>query len=173
MNGNNYSYPYWLGDGIYPRLATFVQAFAKPSTEIDKNFSSWQEAARKDIERAFGVLQARWAILARPARHWDKTFLDDIVTCCVILHNMIVEDENGLPTGEQEMEFDDYNGEIVTPDYSIKVEESKIDASLSPFATVLERMRDNHNTEVHGRLQEDLKHHLFQNFPHYKNQDGM
>ena len=55
-----------------------------------------QEAARKDIERAFGVLQSRFAIVGGPARFWDKRTLKNIMTCCVILHNMILEDERGM-----------------------------------------------------------------------------
>uniref|UniRef100_A0A453EZ62 DDE Tnp4 domain-containing protein n=1 Tax=Aegilops tauschii subsp. strangulata TaxID=200361 RepID=A0A453EZ62_AEGTS len=52
-----------------------------------------QEAARKYIERAFGVLQSRFAIVRGPARLWDKKTLSNIMTCCVILYNMIIEDE--------------------------------------------------------------------------------
>ena len=67
VNGNTYNYPYWLGDGIYPKLATFVTAFAKPASEIDKNFTNFQESIRKDIKHAFGVLQGHWRILSLPA----------------------------------------------------------------------------------------------------------
>ena len=55
-----------------------------------------QEAARKDIERAFGVLQSRFAIVRGPAHFWDKKTLKNIMTCCVILHNMILEDERAM-----------------------------------------------------------------------------
>ena len=55
-----------------------------------------QEAARKDIERAFSVLQSRFAIVGDPARFGDKKTLKNIMTFCVILHNMIVEDERGM-----------------------------------------------------------------------------
>ena len=52
-----------------------------------------QEACRKDVERAFGVLQSQFAIIKGPARFWAKRTLHDIMSACVIMHNMIVEDE--------------------------------------------------------------------------------
>ena len=52
-----------------------------------------QESSRKDVERAFGVLQARWRIVWSAAMTWDSETLWQLMTCCVILHNMIVEDE--------------------------------------------------------------------------------
>ena len=55
-----------------------------------------QEACRKDVERAFGVLQSRFAIVAGPARFLNKSVLHDIMTTCIIMHNMIVEDERDL-----------------------------------------------------------------------------
>ncbi|CAN6574891.1 unnamed protein product [Malus baccata var. baccata] len=52
-----------------------------------------QESYRKDVERAFGILQARWAIVRGPARFWQPEDLHSIMMTCIILHNMIVEDE--------------------------------------------------------------------------------
>jgi hypothetical protein len=72
---STYTMPYWL----YPPMAIFLTGFAKPSTVIDKNFTHWHQSVRKDIEWAFGVLQARWRILALPARHCDRQYLGDIV----------------------------------------------------------------------------------------------
>eukprot|EP00267_Zea_mays_P041844 XP_020393775.1 uncharacterized protein LOC109939831 [Zea mays] len=51
------------------------------------------ESARKDIERTFGVLQKRWAIVRGPAYGWSPQHIGDIMKTCIILHNMIVEDE--------------------------------------------------------------------------------
>ena len=48
---------------------------------------------RKDLERAFRVLQAHWEIVRGAATMWKLETLWQLITCCVILHNMIVEDE--------------------------------------------------------------------------------
>lgn len=55
-----------------------------------------QRYKRKDIEWAFGVLQSRFVIIRGPVRFWDKRILNNIMNCCVILHNMILEDEKDM-----------------------------------------------------------------------------
>ena len=58
-----------------------------------KLFAECQESVRKDVERAFGVLQARFAIVRGPARLMDEKEIGIVMQACVIRHNMIVEDE--------------------------------------------------------------------------------
>jgi hypothetical protein len=41
-------------------------------------------------------MQARFAIVRGPAHFGDKKSLINIMTACVILHNMIIEDERNL-----------------------------------------------------------------------------
>ena len=93
VNGNQYNTGYYLADGIYREWAVFVKSISMPITEKDKLFAQEQEGKRKDIERAFGVLCHRWTILKRPARLYDRGQIEKVVLACIILHNMIVEDE--------------------------------------------------------------------------------
>ncbi|XP_035817130.1 uncharacterized protein [Zea mays] len=86
----------WRADGIYPNWPTFVKAIRHPYEQKKVYFTQMQESCRKDIERAFGVLQARWAVLRGPAYGWDRSRLTEIITACIIMHNMIVEDEGSF-----------------------------------------------------------------------------
>jgi len=91
VNNNNYNYAYWLGDGIYPSYACFVKSFPQPTTRMQRLFASAQEAKRKDIERAFGILQARFHILTTGCRLWDRHAMGLVIKTCVILQNMIID----------------------------------------------------------------------------------
>ena len=94
VNGNNYSLGYYLADRIYPNWATFVKSIPLPQSKKHQLFAKKQESARKDVERAFGVLQSRFAIVRGPSRMWFKEIIGEILRACVIMHNMIVEDEH-------------------------------------------------------------------------------
>uniref|UniRef100_A0A0D2ZXL8 DDE Tnp4 domain-containing protein n=1 Tax=Brassica oleracea var. oleracea TaxID=109376 RepID=A0A0D2ZXL8_BRAOL len=93
VNGNEYCWAYYLTDSIYPKWATFVQSISLPQGPKATLFAQHQEGVQKDVERAFGVLQARFGIIKNPARIWDKAKIGKIIRACIILHNMIVEDE--------------------------------------------------------------------------------
>ncbi|XP_073362451.1 uncharacterized protein [Aegilops tauschii subsp. strangulata] len=112
INGHQYNKGYYLADGIYPQWSTFVKTISKPQGEKRKRFAQMQESARKDVERAFGVLQSRWGIIRNPALSWDETKLWKVMTACAIMHNMIVEDERDDSIFDQGF---DYQGENVEP----------------------------------------------------------
>jgi hypothetical protein len=93
LNHNNYHMDYYLADGIYPDWGTLVKTISAPLSNKHKLFAERQESCRKGVECAFGVLQARWKILHNPARLWKQSDMNAILRACIILHNMIVEDE--------------------------------------------------------------------------------
>lgn len=92
INGRIRTLLYLLADGIYPSYAIFVKIISnRGNTRKEKNFAGAQEAVRRDVERAFGVLISRWHILQRPLRLLYLEDIESLVKACVILHNMVVE----------------------------------------------------------------------------------
>jgi hypothetical protein len=81
-----------LVDGIYPKYSRFVKGMKEPITRQERIMTAWQESARKDIERAFGILQAKWQWIARPIHLHNLTDISNRVAACLILHNMLVSD---------------------------------------------------------------------------------
>ncbi|GJX45348.1 ALP1-like protein [Tanacetum coccineum] len=73
---NDVTYPcgYYLVDGIYPELAPRVKTIPEPSDDDHKRilYKQNQESAKKDVERAFGVLKKKWEILVNPTRALKK-----------------------------------------------------------------------------------------------------
>ena len=98
--GKEFYNPYLLCDGIYPNKPIYMKTFLSPVTDAEKKFTTLQESVRKDIERAFGVLKARFDILRRPFRYWKLEKVRNVVYCCVVLHNMIIR---MLPEDEDEL----------------------------------------------------------------------
>ena len=63
VNGNNYTMLYYLIDRIYPEWATVFKIISRPQGDKQKLFPKYQEGQRKDMEQAFGVLQACFVII--------------------------------------------------------------------------------------------------------------
>ncbi|XP_048596387.1 uncharacterized protein LOC125578133 [Brassica napus] len=128
VNGHPYHLAYYLTDGIYPDWATFIQSIRLPQSEKHSLFAKTQEAVRKDVERAFGVLQARFAVVRNPSNLWDKHKIGNIMRACIILHNMIVEDERAEMTqyvvpGYEESEEERFSVNMPSPlDVEIELE---------------------------------------------------
>ncbi|XP_073152170.1 uncharacterized protein [Henckelia pumila] len=68
VNGNEYNMRYYLADSIYPSWASFVKTISRPLSQKHRTFARYQEGVRKEVERAFDVLQARWHIVRGPSR---------------------------------------------------------------------------------------------------------
>ena len=63
INGHDYTMGYYLVDGIYPQWSTFVKTISAPLEVKKKHFARVQEECRKDVECAFGIVQARFSIV--------------------------------------------------------------------------------------------------------------
>jgi hypothetical protein len=79
-----------LVDGIYPELSRFVKTLQEPVGRKACRYAVWQESARKDIERAFGVLQRKFRVLVGKNELWYVRDIGNVVKCCLCLHNMMV-----------------------------------------------------------------------------------
>ncbi|XP_020159354.1 protein ALP1-like isoform X3 [Aegilops tauschii subsp. strangulata] len=156
VNEKEYQLGYYLVDGIYPEWAAFVKSIPMAQTEKQRLFAKHQEGARKDVERAFGVLQARWSILLRPARLYDRGDLHHIMLACIILHNMIVEDEK-----EEAGNMLDLNEEAGS---SIVFPSVFTHGGMPIFAEVLQRDARIRNRPMHKALKNDLIEHIWRKF---------
>ena len=153
-NNRQYKMGYYLADGIYPKWPTFVKTFNRPADEKQSLFAQKQESARKDVERAFGVLQARWNIIKAPARQWFMENMVDIMYTCIILHNMIVADE-GPEAGNW------FDPETPGSSTASSPPRTGVHPSLQERLSIRARTRD---STAHAQLQEDLMEHIWAKF---------
>ncbi|TXG56996.1 hypothetical protein EZV62_018309 [Acer yangbiense] len=131
---------YYLADGIYPPWSTLVQTIHDPRGPKNKLFAMKQEGCRKDVERVFGVLQSRFASVAGPARFWHKHVLHDIMTACIIMHNMIIEDDRDVGAAIQD------HTEAPIPEVEMVLDEN------TRFREFLARHRQIMNKDAHSQV---------------------
>ncbi|XP_059658421.1 uncharacterized protein LOC132304707 [Cornus florida] len=67
-------------------VAVHAEEYMRPPNEVD---IAWlfEEGEHKRF-------QIKWAITQGPVRYWEKDGLRLIMKTCIILHNMIIEDEH-------------------------------------------------------------------------------
>ena len=141
VNGRNYRFGYYLADGIYPTYSTIVKAFKHPDGQLEDTFKKRQESARKDVERAFGVLKAKWHIVKYAARPYHLDNLKSIMYACIIMHNMVIEEQ-----GRQISSYEEH-----APRHAL------YDPGTPPYIARLLDLRDD---RIHNRLRQDLASHV-------------
>ncbi|KAI3700667.1 hypothetical protein L2E82_45304 [Cichorium intybus] len=144
LRGIEYRYGYYLVDGIYPEHSVLVKTLTCPSDPQRKRFKRAQERARKDIERAFGVLKKRFHIISKPALFRHKSTMQKVMYTCMILHNMIIEHE-----GRAICQYDE--NEIIPP--------RQAHAPGTPGYR--QRVQIVHDFTIHGDLRRHLIDHLW------------
>ncbi|CAK8532768.1 unnamed protein product [Lathyrus sativus] len=152
IHHTEYNNGYYLSDGIYPEWATFVKRIPMPQEDKKKLFAQHQEGEIKNIERAFRVLQSRFAITRNPLRSWHLNTLQRIMNTCIILHNMIVEDECATYGGNFDFSYDHFSN-----DATILPNNSNVD-----FQEFLHRRFEIRDKQIHRHLQQDLIENIWQ-----------
>ncbi|CEP12308.1 hypothetical protein [Parasitella parasitica] len=120
---------------------------------LDAKFTERQESITKDVERAFGVLQARFAMVRGPARLWSKSQLHSIMRACIILHNIIVEDER-----HDEDLIHDHEYDMQNPLVGIS------NAQSDDFDQYLARHQNVRDIDTHFALRNDLVEHIWNEY---------
>lgn len=171
IEGNIYNQGYYLVDGIYPQWSCFVATVRHPATAKLSHFAKLQESSRKDIERAFGVLQSKFHIVKEPCRFWGIDKLHLVMRTCIILHNMIINDEKNVDDGNQlfpqrlesagigpDSDNDqDQQSEVVSLELAVEPE-SRAARSLQWIISQRKHLKDKTN---HIQLRNDLVEHLW------------
>jgi hypothetical protein len=88
-----------------------------------------------------------------PAQLYQHEILKDIMMACIILHNMIVEDERDLYLGADEFNYE----QII--DIPLEPPSHEYTDETVDFMQNRHRIRDQ---ETHSQLQSDLIEHLWQ-----------
>ncbi|KAL0742214.1 hypothetical protein Bca4012_083727 [Brassica carinata] len=156
VNNHTYRMAYYLTDRIYPNWSTFIQSIPLPQGPRAEKFAEKkQESARKDVERAFGVLQSRFAIVKKPCLLWDKEKIGKIMRTCVILHNMIVQNERH---GYAQIDTSEFESGESTRSSRVRRRES------IHVRDMLGTRREVRDREKHDRLKADLIENIWQKF---------
>ena len=155
LNNKVYDTGYYLTDAIYPPWAILMQTISNPEGRKQQLFAKLQEAKRKEVERGFGVLQARFRILSVPCKLWNKDAMSCVMQACVIMHNMIVDDEYNKEEMTQDYLFENGDGTKFIVDKLIR---SENDVSFSKILANRARLKD---SKRHDELKQDLIEHLW------------
>ncbi|XP_042861107.1 putative nuclease HARBI1 [Penaeus japonicus] len=88
LQGGHYR-GFLLGDNGYPCRSYLLTPFLSPRSDKERNYNFSHIRTRNTIERAFGVLKRRFAVLSIPMRIALETSKKAIIACAV-LHNIAV-----------------------------------------------------------------------------------
>ncbi|XP_028054289.1 uncharacterized protein LOC114258519 [Camellia sinensis] len=130
------------------RLLVIGETISSLQEAKKQQFAMMQESTRKDVKRAFGVFQSRFAIVGRAVHFWDPKMLGNIMKSYVILHNMIVEDERNEPL--------DLNYEILSINSLVLLSCS----SNNDFQSFMSRHLGIRDKNAYHALRNDLIEHM-------------
>ena len=170
INGITRDWIYFLADGIYPEWAIFVKTYSDPLGPKQTTFAKRQEAVRKDVECAFGILVQKFHILQRPLRQWYLENIIDLLHACVIIHNMTIAHYTDKVLLQEQAVFEEeaqrtrdrkwplFRGHEVPEDVVVG-------DGIDLFAARVAAFDGNMSSAVqHHRLKYDLEEHIYKKF---------
>ncbi|KAG2191676.1 hypothetical protein INT47_010268 [Mucor saturninus] len=83
-----------IGDSAYPLGPNLITPFPESQCVLDsrkRTFNRVHSSTRMAIERAFGVLVARWRFTSKYIYMLDQLKINEVITGCCILHNMCID----------------------------------------------------------------------------------
>ncbi|KAL7583582.1 uncharacterized protein LOC111921334 [Lactuca sativa] len=101
---------------------------------------------RKDVERAFGALKKRWHILKNPSPFLEEKKMSEVMYTCIVLHNMILEDNGNAICESNE-------NEIIPPTQAFEV------GSTEYLALAMRAIF--HDVETYRVIRRDLTGHIW------------
>ena len=176
IDGQTFQRLWCLVDGIYPPIGRFVKTIPVAVGKVMQLFVKWQESARKDSERAFGILVRKFQLLARPIEYWNIEDVKNQMYGCVIMHNMMVEErivrqerDDGnmyaLSSLEEESIQETERGEVDLESHVVKSLGLHPDEKyLAQYVDNLKkRWTDLYSAEDHSKLQQAVMHQVAEN----------
>ena len=166
LDGNTFDKLYYLVDGIYPSLTRFLGPETDPSTKLDGSFKADQEAARKDVERGYGVLKQKFLSLLHPINLHHRDDIYYLAMASILLHNMMVEERVSNGEVEDESFYNttlsdvDEDGEVDMTLENAGFDQNPIDRH-NKFQVVHKRWEELYDYEGSMKLRESVKRHLY------------
>ena len=142
-----------LGDDIFPLKPWLMKPYpGKHLDEAQRVYNYRLSRARRTVENAFGILNAKWRILRRAIKA-NVDLVDKIAKACVCLHNYLQLTDNAryIPAGFVDSE--DSSGNIIPGNWGNATE---ADEGLRN----LHRISGNRYTYKAGSSRSDFKDYL-------------
>lgn len=165
---------YLISDCGYTRQWMFQMPVHNACDARSVYWSEFLESVRKDVERTFGILKARFLFLWHGVQYHDPSTITAAMQCCCILHNWILVHDTyasvdwvGMDPDAEPVVGDDVADPELNNDIEPGIEpEDPIPAALSIHTglSIVPRTRDarvvHYHQHDHGALNDALMTHF-------------